>query len=378
MTQGFSNARIVLEDVVLHGAVLLGAGGNIADILEETSPILGTEDCTGDFLLPGFVDVHTDNLERQVQPRSHVRWPSPSAFLAHDAQCAAMGITTVANALCVGDAGFESGRIQTLKNAVVDLSALDASGSLRADHVLHLRCELSAPNMQELFEAVMDHAKLQMVSLMDHTPGVGQYANLEKFRKSRRDEGYSSEELEGMIVEAQARRHAHSEKNRGYLLEQLQYSSLALASHDDRTEAEVLRNAQDGIKVAEFPVSMEAARTARQHGMAIVVGAPNVVRGGSHSGNVAVSDLVKARCVDVLASDYVPNALCEAPFRLVDDGLLALPEAVRMITAAPARILGLPDRGTIRVGLRGDLVRIRLMDGHPIVRSVWKAGQRIA
>ena len=378
MTQGFSNARIVLEDVVLHGAVLLGAGGNIADVLAEASPIPGTEDCTGDFLLPGFVDVHTDNLERQVQPRSHVRWPSRSAFLAHDAQCAAMGITTVANALCVGDAGFESGRIQTLKNAVVDLAALDASGSLRADHVLHLRCELSAPNMQELFEAVMDYAKLQMVSLMDHTPGVGQYANLEKFRKSRRDEGYSSEELEGMIREAQARRHTHSEKNRSYLLEQLKYSPLVLASHDDRTEVEVLRNAQDGIKVAEFPVSMEAARTARQQSMAIVAGAPNVVRGGSHSGNVAVSDLVKARCVDVLASDYVPHALCEAAFRLVDNGLLALPEAVRMITAAPARMLGLPDRGAIRVDLRGDLVRIRLVDGHPLIRSVWKSGQRIA
>ena len=378
MMQSFSNARLVLEDVVLHGAVFLGANGNIADIVGGASPILGTEDCNGDFLLPGFVDVHTDNLERQVQPRSQVRWPSLSAFLAHDAQCAAMGITTVANALCVGDAGFESGRIQTLKNAVVDLSALDASGSLRADHVLHLRCELSAPNMQELFEAVMDHAKLQMVSLMDHTPGIGQYANLDKFRKSRRDEGYSSAELEGMIAEAQARHHAHSEKNRGYLLEQLKYSPLVMASHDDRTEAEVLRNAQDGIKVAEFPVSMEAARTARQQNMAIVVGAPNVVRGGSHSGNVAVTDLVKARCVDVLASDYVPNALCEAAFRLVDDGLLALPEAVRMITAAPARMLGLPDRGAIRVDLRGDLVRIRLVDGHPIIRSVWKSGQRIA
>lgn len=378
MIQGFSNARIVLEDTVLHGAVLLDAEGNIADILEETSPIPGTEDCTGDFLLPGFVDVHTDNLERQVEPRSHVRWPSRSAFLAHDGQCAAMGITTVANALCVGDAGFESGRIQTLKDALIDLATLDASGSLRAEHVLHLRCELSAPNMQELFEAVMDHTKLQMVSLMDHTPGVGQYTNLEKFRKNRRAEGYSSEELESMISEAQARRDAYSEKNRSYLLDKLKNSLLVLASHDDRTEAEVLRNAQDGIKVAEFPVSMEAARTARQQGMAIVAGAPNVVRGGSHSGNVVVSNLVKARCVDVLASDYVPNALCEAVFRLVDDGLLTLPEAVRMISAAPARMLGLSDRGAIRVDLRGDLVRIRLVDGHPIIRSVWKSGQRIA
>jgi alpha-D-ribose 1-methylphosphonate 5-triphosphate diphosphatase len=313
-----------------------------------------------------------------VQPRSNVRWPSRSAFLAHDSQCAAAGITTVADALCVGDAGFESQRIQTLRDAVVDLTFLDEQGLLRSDHVLHLRCELPTPNMQQLFETAMTQAPVHMISIMDHTPGVGQHANLDKFREGRRGDGYSEAELDQMIEEAQQRREIHSEINRHYLLEKLRGRGLQIASHDDRTVEEIQRNAVDGIRIAEFPVSMEAAQEARRLGMATVAGAPNVVRGGSHSGNVAVRDLVAAGLVDVLASDYVPHALLEAAFALTRMGLIKLPEAVQMVSLAPARMLGLEDRGALQIGMRGDLLRVRDFDNHPLLRAVWKAGERMA
>jgi phosphonate metabolism protein PhnM len=377
-TLAFSNFRMVLEDRIIHGALTLDENGKIIALEEDPHPRPGSEDGQGDWLLPGLVDVHTDNLERQVQPRSNVRWPSRSAFLAHDSQCAAAGITTVADALCVGDAGFESQRIQTLRDAVVDLTFLDEQGLLRSDHVLHLRCELPTPNMQQLFETAMTQAPVHMISIMDHTPGVGQHANLDKFREGRRGDGYSEAELDQMIEEAQQRREIHSEINRHYLLEKLRGRGLQIASHDDRTVEEIQRNAVDGIRIAEFPVSMEAAQEARRLGMATVAGAPNVVRGGSHSGNVAVRDLVAAGLVDVLASDYVPHALLEAAFALTRMGLIKLPEAVQMVSLAPARMLGLEDRGALQIGMRGDLLRVRDFDNHPLLRAVWKAGERMA
>ncbi|MBE7567203.1 MULTISPECIES: alpha-D-ribose 1-methylphosphonate 5-triphosphate diphosphatase [Acidithiobacillus] len=377
-TLTFSNFRMVLEYRIVHGALTLDENGKIIALEEDPHPRPGSEDGQGDWLLPGLVDVHTDNLERQVQPRSNVRWPSRSAFLAHDSQCAAAGITTVADALCVGDAGFESQRIQTLRDAVVDLTFLNEQGLLRSDHVLHLRCELPTPNMQQLFETAMAQAPVHMISIMDHTPGVGQHANLDKFREGRRGDGYSEAELDQMIVEAQQRREIHSEINRHYLLEKLHGMGLQIASHDDRTAEEVRRNAAEGIRIAEFPVTLAAAQEARKLGMATVAGAPNVVRGGSHSGNVAVRDLVAAGLVDVLASDYVPHAMLEAAFALTRMGLIKLPEAVQMVSLAPARMLGLEDRGALQIGMRGDLLRVRDFDNHPLLRAAWKAGERIA
>lgn len=377
-TLAFTNVRMVLDDGIVHGSLQLDDHGTIRHLDDDPTPRPGTENGEGDWLLPGLVDVHTDNLERQVQPRTNVRWPSRSAFLAHDIQCAGAGITTVADALCVGDAGFETQRIQTLRDAVVDLGVLSEQGMLRSDHVLHLRCELPTPNMRELFEAVLEQAPVHMISIMDHTPGVGQHANLQKFREGRRGDGYDAAQLDQMIVESQQRRETYSEGNRAYLLDRLRGSGLQIASHDDRSAAEIRRNARDGLRIAEFPVTQEAAQEAHAHDMATVLGAPNVVRGESHSGNVAVRDLVAAGLVDVLASDYVPNALLEAAFFLTRSGLVDLPTAVAMVSLTPARMLGLMDRGALRVGLRGDLLRVRELDGFPLLRAVWKAGERIA
>jgi alpha-D-ribose 1-methylphosphonate 5-triphosphate diphosphatase len=151
---------------------------------------------------------------------------------------------------------------------------------------------------------------------------------------------------------------------------------VALASHDDRTVEEVAENAADGIRVSEFPVTMEAALAAKAAGMDVVAGAPNIVRGGSHSGNVAAADLLAHEAVDALASDYVPNSLLEAAFLCADR--IGLSRAVAMVTEQPARIAGFRDRGSIAPGKRADLVRVRLHQRLPIVRQVWRAGERIA
>jgi alpha-D-ribose 1-methylphosphonate 5-triphosphate diphosphatase len=153
---------------------------------------------------------------------------------------------------------------------------------------------------------------------------------------------------------------------------------VSLASHDDRTEEEIAENAADGIRISEFPVSMLAARAAQAHGMAVIAGAPNIVRGGSHSGNVSASALVQAGAVDAFASDYVPASLIEAAFICADQYNVSLPRAVGLVTDRPAQMAGLPDRGRLEPGLRADVVRVRVHQGLPVVREVWRGGERVA
>jgi alpha-D-ribose 1-methylphosphonate 5-triphosphate diphosphatase len=299
-------------------------------------------------------------------------------MIAHDAQCAVAGVTTVLDALCLGDLGFDTDRMQTFREGVADLDALGGTGLLRCDHFLHLRCELPAADMLAMLDPVADHPLVRMVSLMDHSPGVGQYADLDRYRALRRKDGLADAEVERRITDIVALRDRLREPNRRALLARVAHRGVALASHDDRTREEIAENAADGIRISEFPVSMEAAVAARAAGMRVIAGAPNIVRGGSHSGNVAAADLLRAGVVDAFASDYVPAALIEAAFLAAGLGVLTLARAVAMITSVPASMAGLADRGVLAVGRRADLVRLRVHEGLPIVREVWRAGERIA
>ena len=208
-----TNARVVLADRVVEGTVLID-GAAIAEFQPGRSNAPGAIDLEGDILMPGIVDVHTDNLERQVQPRTNARWPSRSAMLTHDAQCAVSGVTTVLDALCLGDLGFDKDRIQTFHDGVRDLDALSGTGLLKSEHFLHLRCEMPASDVIELLDPVADHPLVRMVSLMDHSPGVGQYADLDRYRAMRRREGIGAERIEQRIAELQAQRAKMRDVNR--------------------------------------------------------------------------------------------------------------------------------------------------------------------
>ena len=370
-----TNAILVLPDVALYGT-LVARRGRIVEVQPGRATARAAHDFGGDYLIPGIVDTHTDNLERQVQPRSLARWPSRSAMVAHDAQCAAAGVITVLDALCLGDLGFDKERIRTFHDAIVDLDALSDSSLLRAEHFLHLRCEVPALDMITLFDAVADHALVRMVSLMDHSPGVGQYADLDFYRALRRRGGLDDQTIERRIRELQAQREQVRLPNRRALLERVSERKIAIASHDDRTAEEIAENAADGIVISEFPVTMEAAQAAKAAGMQVIAGAPNIVRGGSHSGNVSAADLLATGAVDAFASDYVPNSLVEAAFQCA--GQLGLPRAISLVTDRPARLANLDDRGRLAAGLRADLVRVRVHDGLPVVRQAWCAGERVA
>lgn len=370
-----TNAVLVLPDSTLHGTLVLH-GDRIVAVQPGRSDTSAAHDLDGDYLIAGIVDTHTDNLERQVQPRSLARWPSRSAMVAHDAQCAAAGVTTVLDALCLGDLGFDKERVRTFRDGVMDLDALSEADLLKAEHFLHLRCEVPALDMLSLFDTVAEHSLVRMVSLMDHSPGVGQYADLDFYRALRRRGGLDDEYIERRILELQEQRARTRLPNRRALLDRVAGRGITLASHDDRTAEEIAENAADGIRISEFPVTMVAAQAAKAAGMQVIAGAPNIVRGGSHSGNVSASDMLETGAVDAFASDYVPNSLVEAAFQCAQR--IGLPQAIALVTDRPAQLAGLTDRGSLTEGQRADIVRVRVHDGLPVVRQVWRAGERVA
>ncbi len=377
-----TNAHLIMRDRVQLGTLLI-RDGQIAEVSEGISNAPSAHDLDGEYLMPGVVDVHTDNLERQVQPRINARWPSLSALLSHDAQTAAAGVTTVLDALCLGDLGFDVERIQTFKDGLRDLNAIEGTGLMKSEHFLHLRCEMPAMDVIDLVAPVADHPRVRMVSFMDHSPGIGQYADMARYRQLRRKSGSSEAEIEARIEKLHIQRAQYRTPNRHALLQMFRGRDVALASHDDETVENIAENVADGIMISEFPVRMAAAKAAHASGMTVIAGAPNIVRGGSHSGNVSAADMVREGVIDALASDYVPAALIEAAFLAVEKGLLDLPASVAMVTDAPAKMAQLHDRGRIEAGLRADLVRVKTFrdsvgQNIPVVREVWRAGQRIS
>ena len=376
----FRNARIVLADQIVQGSVATH-GGCITSV--DSGPGEVGLDMQGDFLLPGLVEIHTDNFERHLMPRPKVQWAEMPALLAHDAEVAAAGITTVFDALGVGDADPDSLRGSTWHGVIDTIDSCAREGLLRADHHLHVRCELPAPNTIDLFEPFHGHQRLSLISLMDHTPGQRQWEDIEQARVYfTGKKGWSLEKFLRQVELAAELQARYAEPHRQYFVDHCREHHIALASHDDTTEAHVAQAHGEGASVSEFPTTVVAARAARARGLLTVMGGPNVVRGGSHSGNVAAAELARMGLLDILSSDYVPGSLLSAVVRLVDDGILDMPAAVNTVTRNPARACGLHDRGEIAPGLRADLVQMRLVDlpggqRQAVVRSVWREGRRV-
>lgn len=374
----FTNARIVARDAELAGTVVV-RDGRIVEMTRERSAAPAAVDLEGDYLLPGLVELHTDNLEKHFSPRPGVRWPNRAAVLAHDAQVAAAGITTVFDALALGDVFYGSSRIEGLADMHDGICRARDSDLLKADHRLHLRCELSFAQVLELFERLMDGPLVRLVSIMDHTPGQRQFVDVEKYRfYYMKKYGMSDGEFEQFLARRREDQARYSVVHRRAILDRAKARHFVLASHDDATLAHVTESADDGMTIAEFPTTLEAARASRERGLAVLLGAPNVVLGGSQSGNISAGDLAAAGLLDIISSDYVPTSLMQAPFVLAQAGIgFDLPAAIRLASLNPARVMGLDDRGEIAAGKRADLVRVHVVEELPVVRSVWREGTRV-
>lgn len=373
-----TNARIVTAKETVLGTVTL-ADGVFGEVQPGRSHSSQGEDWQGDFLLPGQIELHTDNLEKHLEPRPGVRWPAMSALLTHDAQVAAAGITTVLDAMGVGDFDERSIRAQGLQQATEALRHAREQGLLRAEHLLHIRCELACDNMLAVATPLLDDPTVRLVSLMDHTPGQRQWMDIERFRVyTQRNQRWSDEYLAQVVAERQDMQARNATRNRDGLLALCRDRHIPLASHDDTTPEHIDEALRNGITISEFPTTVRAALAARENGLAIVMGAPNLVRGGSHSGNVSALTLARDDLLDCLSSDYVPHALMHGAFLLRDQAGWPLAKAVQAVSATPARIVGLDDRGEIAAGKRADFVRVRETAGVPVPLGTWRQGVRIA
>ena len=370
-----SDARIVTPLGVVEGALKI-EGGMIAGIGRARDGLsLG-----GAFLIPGIVDLHTDHVERHTHPRLTVLWPLLPALMAHDAVVIAGGTTTVFDSLSVGASMKRPERREILEPLVAAIAEGQAAGVFRAEHLLHLRCEISDPATIALVDATIAHPLTRLVSVMDHTPGDRQSPDVAKwFDHMIHEMEVNAATGQLMMDDLLDRSRSMGQIVRDHVVAKSRAASLPLMSHDDRSADHADQAAAEGMAISEFPTTLVAAERARARGMSIVMGAPNYLRGGSQSGNIAVSELLARGLVDALASDYVPRSLLDAAFRLADDPDTPhdLPAAIALVSDAPARMAGLGDRGRIAEGLRADLVAVRMVAGQPVVQAVWRKGKQV-
>jgi alpha-D-ribose 1-methylphosphonate 5-triphosphate diphosphatase len=375
----FTNARMVLPDQVLSGSLCID-GDTITAIDSAPSGVTGAIDLNGDFLLPGLIELHTDNLEKHFTPRPGVKWPELPAIFGHDSVVASAGITTVFNAVATGNVLPDSTRSERFDHMVSAVREAAASNITRAEHLLHIRCELTCDSTLEKFSKWMDDPLLRLVSVMDHSPGQRQFVNLDKYREYYRGKYKLSErEMEELIAHHTDISQRFGRAHRSEIARLCHERGVAMASHDDATLEHVRESVEDGMSIAEFPTTVAAARSSRQHGLHVMMGSPNVVRGFSHSGNVSARELAAEGLLDTLSSDYVPESLLHSAFILAEHvEQIQLPEAVNMISRNPATAAGLHDRGEIALGKRADLVQVTQLDHAPVVRQVWRQGLRVA
>lgn len=371
------NARIVTVDEEFTGSVVI-EDGLISALERGSTAVPGAEDWAGDWLLPGLVELHTDNLEKHLSPRPGVLWNAHSAMVVHDAQCAAAGITTVLDSVVIGDLDQGGARALTQHTSIAALHQCRDEGLMRIEHLLHLRCELSVPDILEVYHQYADDPLLKLVSVMDHTPGQRQWRDLKSYRRyAERNQGFSDEAFDAMIAQRKADQQAYAVSHRQAIVKASSARGLPLASHDDTLLGDVQLAVAEGIGLSEFPTTLAAAQAARAAGMLIIMGGPNMVKGGSHSGNVSAAELAQCDLLDIFSSDYVPSSLLLATFMLGHLEQWTLPKAVRSVTRNPARAIGLQDRGEVAVGQRADLLRVRMnRAGMPTVLETLVDGAR--
>lgn len=373
-----TNARLVLPNEVVRGTIVV-RGGLIDEVDHTASRAPGALDLAGDYLIPGLVDLHTDSLERHYQPRSGVEWDAVSAAISHDTQIAGSGITTVYDSLTLGAASGWDMRAETIEPIVQGLRTAIGHDMLRVQHLLHMRCEVTHPDIVPAFEAYADDPLVRFMSLMDHAPGDRQSPDMVDYRRRYLrtfdgDEAAVDRHIEQLLHGSRV----FGPDNRRRLARIAIERRLSFASHDD-ARREHIEEARDlGVTVTEFPTTLEAAAAAHDAGIKVLMGAPNLIRGRSHSGNVAAAVLAERGCLDILSSDYIPASLLHGAFRLAQEDFgWSLPRALATVTSVPAATARLDDRGRLEQGLRADLVHVRMVQNRPVVRAVWSGGSRV-
>ncbi|MVO14343.1 alpha-D-ribose 1-methylphosphonate 5-triphosphate diphosphatase [Parasedimentitalea huanghaiensis] len=380
MTQDtiLTNASIILSEEVIHGTIRL-QDGLITDISSTATGVAGAIDLEGDFVAPGMVELHTDNLERHLSPRPKVDWPHRAAIIAHDRELAGTGITTVFDALRVGSIVSDQSKHhgKYARKLTTELLALRESEKLRISHHIHLRAEICSETLTEELAEFGPEDRIGIVSMMDHTPGQRQFTDVQKYKdyacgKHNLDDAGFDEHV-SFLYGLQSK---FGKKHEAATVAEASRFGAKLASHDDTTTKQVEVSHSYGVSMAEFPTTLDAADACHAKGISTIMGAPNIIRGGSHSGNVAARELAERDRLDILSSDYVPAGLLIAAVQL---GNLwgDIARGLSTVTRNPANAVGLLDRGQLEIGKRADLIRFGNSSETPELKGTWSAGTKV-
>ncbi|MBN1696992.1 MAG: alpha-D-ribose 1-methylphosphonate 5-triphosphate diphosphatase [Spirochaetales bacterium] len=375
------NARIVTPCGIIENGTVLIYDGRIERIIEDNDnclPLPGHIDACGKWLLPGFIDIHNDGLEKELQPRPHTDFPFALAFYAFCSRLINHGITTIFHSISFieGRAGFKSQN--NLKEMICSLLVLKRHDPLR--HYFHARYDITEPEHCPLIISLMADGAVHLVSLMDHTPGQGQYRNSSYFFRYMKSEfKLKFEEIEKIIAEKKTRHSSDDiERHIRVLASASRYNKIPMASHDDDSVEKVQKMKSLGVRISEFPVDIETAYAAKLAGLYVTVGAPNIIMGKSTSGNLSAIEAVKEDAADIICSDYYAPGMLFSVFALYRIYGIPLPRAVNMVSLIPARAVGLAhDIGSIEEGKKADMMIVSEAEGVPFIEKVFIDGEPV-
>lgn len=370
-----TRARVVLPDTVLENSAVLIEDGVIAAIEPAGSHRAQVVDLQDQWLMPGLVDLHCDAIEKETEPRASVLFPLDFALAQVDRRNAMSGITTPYHALSFSNKEWGVRNNETAAELARAIHAFGKQGLV--DNRVHLRYEITDPKALPLIEALIDAGAVDMVSVMDHSPGQGQFKSLESYLQymmgnhgmdRAQAEQAAQIKLDGAqgAVERVERLIAHARR-----------AGVATASHDDDSVQRIDALRKLGVAISEFPINLDTAKAAASCGLATILGAPNVLRGGSQSGSMRAIDGIRAGVTRCLCSDYQPSTLMAAVFTVLEQSDLTMPQAAALVTCNPAQAAGLADRGRIQVGLRADLTAVGRQGRLPQPSHVWSAGRLV-
>jgi alpha-D-ribose 1-methylphosphonate 5-triphosphate diphosphatase len=307
-------------------------------------------------IVPGFVDLHGDAIEKEIEPRPGARFPTSMAVVELDKKLSMAGVTTMYHAIGFNDEELSKGRGTQQSKELIEEIFKANKNHLGVDNLVHARFEITSESSLETIKQLIIDKKVDMLSIMDHSPGQGQFKTLESWKKYH----LSAYEIQDEDVDEYLKNKSSKDKI-GIVEELVNFGlehKIPVLSHDDDCEEKLNTLKNLGVTFSEFPLSVDVAKKAKQMNISTGMGAPNVVRGGSQSGNIAAKILVEQGVCDYLCSDYHPASLLMSPYRLKEDVGLSLEQGFAMISSTPAKLAGLKDRGEIAEGKIADIAVI--------------------
>ena len=370
-----THARVIMPDRVLENSAVLIDDGRIVAIEPDGARADRVVDLQGQTLMPGLIDLHCDAIEKEAEPRSRVLFPFDFAVAQVDRRNAAAGITTPFHALSFANNEWGVRNNQTAAQVVRAVHAFRPHSLV--DNRVHCRYEVTDPTSVDVLRALMDEGAVDLLSVMDHSPGQGQFKTLESYLQYMMGNHAMSREQAEEAAHAKTRAKDGAVARVQALLAHAHALGIATASHDDDSVQRIATMRNLGVSMSEFPITLDTARAAVSCGLPTILGAPNVLRGQSQSGSMRAIDAIRAGVASCLCSDYQPSTLIAAAFAVAAQTDLSWPQAIALVTANPADACGLSDRGRIAVGQRADLVAVAQVGALPLISHTWSAGRLV-